>query len=266
MNTLPLVVSVRENTGRTVSGSFIDREWVLHEIAAGTWSFQLEGRLYLVGVGDMVLLPPHLLHIVRPQSKGALVQRVAHFELPGFSALRDFPYVLTLPPDTHQTMKRLFQQLKQEWLLQGPQTTLITGGLLAAMIGLYLRNHHRPKTSKALHLAVWPYVEKAVQFIHERFEHPGLSLSEISRASGLSMNYFCRMFKKHTGHSAMQYLNRLRIHKAAELLIRTPLNCSQIAEKTGFNSIHLFSRVFHRIMGCPPTAFKNRHAPRHVGG
>lgn len=173
--------------------------------------------------------------------------------------------MLTLSTDTHQTIKLLIQHLKHEWLLQGPQTALVTGGLLAAIIGLYLGNNHHPKTSEALHLEVWPHVEKAVQFIHEKFERPDVSLSEISRASGLSMNYFCRMFKKNTGHSAMHYLNRLRIHKAAELLIRTPLNCSQIAEKTGFNSIHLFSRVFRRVMGCPPSLFKNRHAPRRVG-
>ena len=73
---LPQVVDVRVNAGAQVCGVYLDDEYVLHIIAAGEWLFRMNGRLHGVMPGDMVLLYPRLLHMVRPRGGEPLVQHV----------------------------------------------------------------------------------------------------------------------------------------------------------------------------------------------
>jgi len=139
------------------------------------------------------------------------------------------------------------------------------GGYLAVMIGIYLRNISGHQTEETPASSAWKSITKAIQFIHQSYEQQALSLGEVSSASGLSRNYLCRAFKQNIGCSPMHYLNQYRIQKAAEKLITSQLNCSQIAEAVGYSNIHLFSRTFKAIRGIAPTVFQKLHAPR-IGG
>ncbi len=263
MNFLPKIVSVRVNAGRKVMGSFIDPEWVLHYISAGKWTFRLDNACHTVKTGDMVLLPPRLLHVVQPVSSGRLVQYVVHFELHGPLQRGKFPPVVALPAAGAREIGALFHQLATEAASAGSHRDEIMGGLLAVMLGIYLRHAAAGGPPSATNgLPGWIYVEATIQALHQRHGERNLTLAKIAAASGLSPHYLCRLFKAATGHSIMQYLNYFRLQKAEELLLRSRLNCTQIADAVGFSGIHLFSRSFARNRGASPTAFRKRHAPR----
>jgi len=262
MDQLPQVPYVGVHEGRTVFGSFVDSEWVLHYIAAGEWAFQMEGRDYLVNPGDMVLLPPRLLHVVRQVSGKQRAQHVIHFELSGSISGEKLPLAVSLPKRQQTEAARLFRRLRREWIVSEPFADMVVGGILVEMLGLYFRNSGRPKASTASATLAWKNIERSVQFLHANFQRPELALHDISVAAKVSPNYLCRLFKQNTGFSPMAYLTLLRHSKAEELLLRSLQNCTEIAEAAGYGDIHVFSRSFKKISGLAPTEFRRRHARR----
>ncbi|MFO1496963.1 MAG: helix-turn-helix domain-containing protein [Verrucomicrobiota bacterium] len=104
-----------------------------------------------------------------------------------------------------------------------------------------------------------PVITRAKQFIQE---HQGedLSLGQVAKAVNTSTFYFCKMFKKATGVNFTDYLSRVRIEKAKNLLLNPNLRISEIAYEVGFQSLTHFNRVFKKIVGQSPTEYRG-HLP-----
>ena len=64
------------------------------------------------------------------------------------------------------------------------------------------------------------------------------------------------MFKKHTGINFTDYLSRVRIEKAKNLLLNPNLRVSEIAYEVGFQSLTHFNRVFKRVAGLAPSGYR----------
>lgn len=75
---------------------------------------------------------------------------------------------------------------------------------------------------------------------------------------GISASYFSSIFKQGTGQSFIEYLTRVRIDHACELLKCTTLRTSEICERTGYNDPHYFSTAFKKIVGQSPKEFRNQ--------
>ena len=100
-----------------------------------------------------------------------------------------------------------------------------------------------------------PVITKAKKFIEEH-QSEDLSLADVAKAVNTSSFYFCKMFRKITGINFTDYLSRLRIERAKNLLLNPNLRISEIAYEVGFQSLTHFNRVFKRIVGQAPTAFR----------
>jgi len=82
-----------------------------------------------------------------------------------------------------------------------------------------------------------------------------LNLENLSKILHLNKDYFCRLFKKTTGASVVEYINFVRICKAEELL-KSNMNITDIAHATGFSSLSYFNRIFNKYKGYSPTYFR----------
>ena len=90
-----------------------------------------------------------------------------------------------------------------------------------------------------------------------------LYVPELAVLAGLSESAFSRLFKKCTGRSVPQYLNELRIARAARLLAETDHSVKQIAHQCGYPTSAYFHRQFQRHQELPPLAYREairRHA------
>lgn len=105
-----------------------------------------------------------------------------------------------------------------------------------------------------------PMITRAKEFIHEHQEEE-LSLGQVAKAVNCSPFYFCKMFRKHTGINFTDYVSRVRIERAKNLLLNPNLRVSEIAYEVGFQSLTHFNRVFKRIVGQSPTDYR-AHLPR----
>jgi AraC family transcriptional regulator len=90
--------------------------------------------------------------------------------------------------------------------------------------------------------------------------HAGLSsdidLRTLAMESGYSRNHFLRMFRQATGYTPHQYLLRLRVKRAQELMKNRSMPLIDVALESGFASHSHLSRVFRQIAGARPSEYR----------
>jgi AraC-like DNA-binding protein/CheY-like chemotaxis protein len=98
---------------------------------------------------------------------------------------------------------------------------------------------------------------KVLQFMDNHLADAKITVDRLARIAGMSHYHFCRTFKKHAGHSPMQFLRRLRIEQAKKLLKyhSKSMSISEIATAVGFYDASNFNRHFKRLTGFTPTHF-----------
>lgn len=97
----------------------------------------------------------------------------------------------------------------------------------------------------------------AVNYINTHYAET-ITLDMISDAAHISKYHFCRIFKKATGTTFLEYLTNVRLSHAHRLLMQTDLSTDKIAKKTGFGSAAYLSRVFKKVHGVPPGTLRKR--------
>ncbi len=102
-----------------------------------------------------------------------------------------------------------------------------------------------------------PAIARAKAFIAEHITDD-LSLGDVAKAVNMSRFYFCKTFRKYTGLNFTDYVARLRVERAKQLLLNPNLRVSEIAYEVGFQSLTHFNRVFRRIVGKAPTAYRGK--------
>ena len=101
-------------------------------------------------------------------------------------------------------------------------------------------------------------IREAQEYIAENYGNSDFSLNMIAGYIGVSPSYFSSIFKQGTGQSFIEYLTKVRIDRACELLRCTTLRTSEIGEQVGYSDPHYFSTAFKKIMGQSPKEFKTR--------
>jgi two-component system response regulator YesN len=96
---------------------------------------------------------------------------------------------------------------------------------------------------------------KAKQFIELNYQND-ISLDYLCAYVGLSKSYLSSTFKKVTGENIIDYVIKLRIEKAKQLLRETDLKVFEVAETVGFRDPKYFSKLFKCIEGTSPGKFK----------
>jgi AraC-like DNA-binding protein len=105
-----------------------------------------------------------------------------------------------------------------------------------------------------------PVITKAKQYIREHLTED-LTLGQVSAAVHSSIFYFCKLFRKVTGLTFTEFVSRTRVEKAKNFLLNRNLRISEIAYESGFQSLTHFNRVFKKVVGESPTAYRG-HLPK----
>ena len=100
-----------------------------------------------------------------------------------------------------------------------------------------------------------PRVRIVIDFMHANL-HRRTRLAELAGAANLSPSRFSHDFKSQTGISPGEYLRRLKMEKARDLLATTLLTIKEIMVMAGYNSKSLFVRHFRRSFGLSPTEYR----------
>jgi AraC-like DNA-binding protein len=101
-----------------------------------------------------------------------------------------------------------------------------------------------------------PYRVRLARAYISNHQSEYFSLADLARSVHVSTFYLCKIFKKATGLTFIEFRNRLRIKMAKKLLVNPNLSVSEIAYRVGFQSLTQFNRLFRRTVGESPTAFR----------
>lgn len=101
-------------------------------------------------------------------------------------------------------------------------------------------------------------LEKILDFIHSNLYNSQMSISFVASQFDLSNSYFSFFFKEQTGMKFSDYIEKLRIEKACELLRKGKYNIDEVAKMVGYTNAHTFRRAFKKVIGILPSEFCER--------
>jgi AraC-like DNA-binding protein len=92
-----------------------------------------------------------------------------------------------------------------------------------------------------------------------------LSAADLAKELGMSDSRFSRFFRRATGNTFTDFVNRIRVNRAGQLLMETDRLVTHIGYEVGFNNLANFNRRFLEIKGVTPSEFR-RQADHRFGG
>lgn len=132
-----------------------------------------------------------------------------------------------------------------------------SSGEIVAVGGVTRRLQER-RESEDQYLMLQPAAELMVRNLGR-----SVSLAELAASVSLSPSQFSRVFQDRFGVTPHQYLRRLRMDAAAELLSSTDMSLSKIANKCGYYDQSHMSNEFRKIKHMPPGAYRERYRATH---
>ena len=100
-------------------------------------------------------------------------------------------------------------------------------------------------------------IREAVHYFEANYQDKAL-LSTFCEKHHYNLQYISRRFKKETGLTALEYLQKIRIEKACDLLAGSKLTIREIAHRTGYDDIKFFNRVFRKMVGMTPGEYRKQ--------
>lgn len=100
-------------------------------------------------------------------------------------------------------------------------------------------------------------LKKVLQYIGEHYSSP-IRLSELAELVNMNEQYFCRYFKKNIGKTITEYINVIRVEKAATALAETEDKIIDIASACGFDNTGYFIRRFKKEKGMTPSEYRKK--------
>ena len=101
-------------------------------------------------------------------------------------------------------------------------------------------------------------VKKVLRCIRSDYAEP-LTLEMLAKQANLDPKYLCRIFRRITGRTPIDYLNDYRIECAAELLCLSNQSITDIALQCRFGDVSYFSRAFRRLKNQTPSEYRKAH-------
>lgn len=107
-------------------------------------------------------------------------------------------------------------------------------------------------------------ISKIVEYVNESYAEP-MSVADVAARVNMSESSFSRYFSKATDSTFTAFVNRVRIHKACQLLMHSDQQISSICYAVGFNNVANFNRRFREVKGMTPKEFRRQSMDR-LGG
>lgn len=180
-----------------------------------------------------------------PSLSSLLSNQVMHFGVPVDIRAADRVF-----HDTDGTVRRLIQAMEQEYAAKKTGYMELLRCHLTQILVHAVRAWETAEQQRTPHKAVAAVTEQ----LRADYAKP-LCLEALSREVGYTPQYLSALFRKDTGMSLQEFLQRLRVQEACRLLGQKTLSLSQIALTVGYSDSKHFSRIFRRYKGISPKEF-----------
>ncbi len=100
-------------------------------------------------------------------------------------------------------------------------------------------------------------LDRSKDYIESHYKDEDISLNVVASSVNISPNYFSTIFSQEMGITFVEYLTKVRMEAAKELLLKTDLRASEIGYQVGYKDPHYFSYIFKKTHGITPIAFRS---------
>jgi AraC-like DNA-binding protein len=249
------------------------KSWTLIYIKGGIGMYKLEGSLRSLNQGDMLILPPMIDSRFDSESLGDEYNENMDALVLQFNESWLDELINVFPSMSTTVLK--IREIKNPLSVIGPKWMKISS-LLTDYISADALNRPLNVISILSQISTATDVYPIINFQpEEEFSIPQkieminryiscnlrnkISLEDVSSYVRMSRTYFCMFFKKHYGKGFADYINDLKIDRAASLLLRDDFQIADIARDCGFATVSYFNRAFKRSKGLTPGEFRKIH-------
>lgn len=240
-------------------------------ITEGSCTYQVQLDTYEVREGDLLFVPPAVLHSITASSRDGMRSEtyVFHMNFLGANSA-DICAVKYLTPVINQTLilpclirKKhpayknvfdIFLKINQAYDNTPAGYELLLRSLLLQAIVALLPYSDEQVVHSPLETEHTFKLKLVLEYIGEHYAEE-LTIPQLARICYFSEYHFMRFFKKYMGISCLEYIKTLRLEKAASLLGQNAGSILEISLASGFSNLSYFYREFKKKYGMTPKQF-----------
>ena len=234
---------------------FLEIEYVI----SGSFENELNSERFHLGSGDFYCLGLNDYHSLGVGKGGSLYSLAINYKnmppvLQQLIKSVPFPLVGHFPEDERGEVEAMLAEIGRLIRSRQPRSEeMLTAYTILLLCKIFERAS--PLVTKKPS-GSYRHITKAIDYIEEHYaEH--ITLEDVAKTVYLSPNHFSKLFSDMNGITFSDYLIRLRVDKARQMLLKNQKTVTEIALECGFSSFSAFSRNFKRICGYTPSEFRN---------
>jgi len=204
----------------------------------GTGDFKIGAKRFVTKPGDVLFLPANTPYKVEYSVSESIV---VHFDKCNYSEAENICF------KNRPKINLLFERLLEAW--NGPTSVNQTKSIIYDILDK-MANDQKESINDTV-------IESCVRYMEEHYCEPKLDIETLCDMFFISVSSLQRGFTKYVAMSPKQYLIRLRMDRALELLTKNEISVKEISFACGFTDEKYFSRAFKRRYGYPPSQLKN---------
>lgn len=232
--------------------------YVIHIPVSGISYLTIEDQTYTLEKGSLAVYGPNQIHAYADDAESPLVHYYFHFigkdieELLKISGLSEKQCIKV---ENSERTRQLAHLILENAFAKKSHSAELCNCYLKA---LFLEQSDTKSISgNKRSLSKETYIEcrSFIDFYYAKI----LSLDDIASSLNISTNYISILFSRHNNTSPYEYINSLKMNKAAELLLTTTMNVKAIAKEVGFKDPYHFSRNFKKFHGKSPINYSKKY-------
>ena len=247
-------------------------EFELYHIVNGSSEFTCGKDKFTADAGDIILVPPNMLHALYPfednrQIYNALVFReellgIGKEERCGISCIEPIingnRKIIVPISSSHRAYEEIKNCVEQIFLCAKDNTPLADLRMKSELLRFLwlLEKSDCIVTVKDQDVRQGENIREVLFYISQHYTE-NLSITHLAKMAHLSKSYFMYRFKKIVGISAMEYIIQLRIKLACEMLRNSAAPSLEVALACGFQNLSNFNRQFKKYVGDTPKHYRS---------
>ncbi len=241
-------------------GPYARTSYLLHFVYSGKGYYKVGDNTYSIHAGQIFLIYPNIVTTYWADEEDPWA-----YSWVGFSGYRS-EYVasqmgfssdhLVITLDDLAPIRQSIERMMQLHKLTYSNDLGRTAELLH--IFSYVLDHNLQPIESAYVYPKSTYAQAAMQYIIHNY-HKRIRISEIANHIGVDRSYLSKSFREEYQMSPQEYLLRLRMEQAQQLLLKTDAPIASIASDVGYADQLAFSKMFKQHTGWNPTEYRNQN-------